>query len=92
MWTPEYIGTAIAGAGIGIVLIYRYLQGLKDKASTPTVIGGLVLDGNQADRLIEQVRRIADALTDKQAAEMTTKLDHLQQQMEVMSKRRRPPD
>lgn len=87
--TPELLGSAAVGAVICIAALGNYIRTLRQQpvksetAMFAGIAGGLV-DKDQMDRLILQITRIADAMTDKNTAainerleELTDKLDHI---------------
>jgi hypothetical protein len=88
--TPDILSNAVIGALVVIGAIGVYLKTLRQPKPDPLfsgVAGGLV-DREQMERLIQEVKRIADAITDKNAATMTDKLDELADKIDHM---RSPP-
>jgi hypothetical protein len=84
--TPDILSNAVIGALVVIGAIGVYLRTLRQPKPDPLlsgVAGGLV-DREQMERLIEQVKRIADAITDKNAANINDRLEELVDRIDGM--------
>lgn len=91
--TPELLGTGIVGLLVIVGAIGQYLRTYRSSPPNPVIAGvGLELGNReQVERLIEQVKRIADALTDKNTADVNDRLEELAGKVDEALNRRRAP-
>lgn len=84
--TPELLGTA--GVGLLVILgaIGNYLRTLKSPSRNPLIdgIGGGLVDREQMERLITEVKRIADAITDRNTSSINARLEELAEAIDHM--------
>ena len=90
--TPELITAGIVGfltvmAGAG-----AYLRGRRLAPKSDAVVAGVGLgyiEREQMERLIHEVKRVADAITDKNAADINDKLEGLAERLDQINGKRR---
>jgi len=77
--TPELLGTAAVGLIVIIGAIGNYLRVLRRPSADPVLAGvaGGLTDRDQMERLIAQVTRIADAISDKNTSSINSRLEEL---------------
>lgn len=75
--TTEILASGAVGLLVILGALGRYLQTRNGGSNAPAHHGGLSASPGQFDELISQVRRIADALTDKNTAGINEKLETL---------------
>lgn len=84
--TPELLGTGIVGILVIVGAIGQYLRTYRARPTQlDPVLAGVGLElGNrqQADQIIFQLKRIADALTDKNTADVNDRLDELAEKVD----------
>lgn len=86
-FTAEILASGVVGFVVIIGAIGRYLQTRNGGSNAPATHAGLAGTSSQFDELIAQVRRIADALTDKNTAGINEKLEALADRLD----RSKPP-
>ena len=94
--TPELLGTGIVGLIVILCAVGQYLRSLRapPPAADPVLTGIGVELGNrqQLDLLIAEVKRIADALTDKNTAGINDRIDALTEIVaRMLAERPKPP-
>ncbi len=89
--TAELLGAGIVGVLVVAAAVGNYLRSLR--APPPTlekssaVLAGIGLgyvEREQMERLIAEVKRIADAIGDKKAADINDKLEHMVERLDSM--------
>lgn len=77
--TPELLGTAAVGLIVIIGAIGNYLRALRRPPPNPVLsgVGGGLAEHEQMERLIFEMKRIADALTDKNTSSINSRLEEL---------------
>lgn len=92
--TPELLASGVVGIIVVVGAIGQYLRTFKAKTPDPVLAGVGIELGNreQAERVIAQLKRIADALADKNASDISNRLEDLAEKVdEVLHNRRVPP-
>lgn len=86
--TPELIISGVVGVLLFFTALGAYIKQFKQAPPPlpPGVagVGGGFVDREQMERLIHEVKRIADAATDKNAAQMNDKLEKLSETLDKM--------
>lgn len=83
--TPELLGTGFVGLVVILGAVGQYLRSRQAPPALPPAIASIGADlGNreQMERLIAEVKRIADVLDDKNAAGINERLDALAEHVE----------
>lgn len=90
--TPEIIGSGIAGLLIAGVMFGNYLRSLKQPPKQDPLLSGIaggLVEHDQMNDLIHQVKRIADILENKSAAELKESIHDIKEQLEQIAPRKR---
>ena len=90
--TPEILANAAVGLLVIIGAVGVYLRGRRLAPKSDAVVAGVGLgyiEREQMDRLIHEVERIADAITDKNTADINDKLEHLAERLDQFGPKRR---
>jgi hypothetical protein len=84
--TPDILWNAVIGFLVIIGAIGVYLKTLRHPKPDPLLsgVGGGLVDREQMERLIREVKRIADAITDKNAANINDRLEELVDRIDGM--------
>lgn len=93
--TPELLASGVVGVIVVLGAIGQYLRTFKAKPPQDPVLAGVGIElGNreQTERVIAQLKRIADALTEKNASDISDRLEDLAEKVdEALSHRRASP-
>lgn len=90
--TPEILANAAVGLLVIIGAVGVYLRGRRLVPKSDAVVAGVGLgyiEREQMERLIHEVKRIADAITDKNTADINDKLEHLAERLDQFGPKRR---
>lgn len=88
--TPEILASGVVGVLVIAAAIGTYLKSLKAPSPNPMMagIGGGFVDREQMAQLIAAVNRVADVLSDKNAANLNERLDDI---MDRLDGKKPPP-
>ena len=90
--TPEILANAAVGLLVIVGAVGVYLRGRRLPAKVDPILAGVGLgyvEKEQMERLIAEVKRIADAITDKNTADINDKLEHLAERLDQFGPKRR---
>ena len=90
--TPEILANAAVGLLVIVGAVGVYLRGRRLPAKVDPILAGVGLgyvEKEQMERLIAEVKRIADAITDKNTADINDKLEHLAERLDQIGPKRR---